>query len=786
VGQAEQSTFGALLRTYRDRRGITQEELAERAGLSVDAIGLLERGERQRPQRFTLQRLLDALALPPEDADRLAAAARATGRTGRQALPSSLPTTLTPLIGRTEEIAAVIRRLMRPDARLLTLTGPGGDGTTRLALAVASTLADRFADGAIFVPLAAVRDPALVAVAIGGALGIGDRSSGATAERIAAHLREKQLLLVIDNCEHVLPAVTLIAELLNGCPRLIVLATSRAALHLTGEQQFPVPPLAIPDTGAVPPSELAQSPAVALFVRCAEAVAPGFALTEANAGAVAEICRRIEGIPLAIELAAAWTKALPPRALLTRLERRLPLLTGGPRDLPLRLQTMRDAIAWSDDLLPSRERTLFRRLSVFVGGWTLPAAEAICTGDGQASGEILASLAALVNASLIARVTVDDAEDRETEPRFGMLETIREYAAECLAKSGEEASIRRAHVHYYVALVEQAQPHLVGPDEGEWLEILEREHANIRAALRWTLDAGEIGLAVRFAAVVWRFWAVRSHSSEGRRWLEAILAASAAGSPSSEHTVTPLERAMLLHVTGNLSRAQGDYARAWELYTECLEIRRAHHDTHGIAGALQNLGIVAFEQGEYERARSLHEAALALGQEMQSTYGIAFALSSLGDVALACGEAAPALERYEEALALFREIGHTWGVAHTLVGLGDACRTTGDEAGARDHYHHALTLSAEIGDESGIASSLEGLAQIAGARNDSARATRLFGAASALRERIGTPRAPILQADDAHALAAARAILGEVAFATVWEAGRRTPIDDLLHVALQQ
>ncbi len=490
-------SFGDLLQGFRDRAALTQEELAERAGLSADAIGLLERGERQRPRRHTVRQLAGALGLSDEECARFAAARQAQRAAPRPdaALRPALPLPATTFVGRAAEIADLTRLLAPPTVRLVTLTGPGGVGKTRLAVEVAARLADQFADGAVFVPLAPLREPALVLDGIARELGITDRGGRPRLERLTARLRARRLLLVLDNFEHLLPAAPLLADLLAACPRLVVLATSRAPLRLSGERQYPVPPLPPPDAGSASrPENLAHHPALALFAQRAGAVAPGFALTPETAEATAAICRRLDGLPLAIELAAAGVKVLPPRALLARLDRALPLLAGGPRDLPARQRTLRDTIAWSYDLLPPDEQGLLRRLAVFAGGWTLAAAEAVCgatsdqrpaTSDtspptpsssvqpssvtGHSSLAVLRGLAALVDASLVQPPAAGD--PATGAPRYTMLETVREYAAELLADppasaAGEEEAVRRRHADYFLGLVEEAQQHLVGPEEG--------------------------------------------------------------------------------------------------------------------------------------------------------------------------------------------------------------------------------------------------------------------------------------------------------------------------------
>ncbi len=583
-------TFGTLLREFRDRAGQTQEELAERAGLSVDAIGLLERGERMRPQRFTVERLASALPLSPDERAQFEAAARQRQSNQSDHVSTVLPVPTTPLIGRAGDIAAVEQMLARPAARLVTLTGPGGSGKTRLAIEVAARQAERFDDGVAFVPLSAIREPELLLPALALALAGGERSGQSSLQSLTSRLRRQRRLVVLDNFEQLLSVATIVADLLAACPNVVALVTSRAPLHLSGEQQYPVPPLALPESIERASFEtVAASPAVELFVQRARSIVPGFALTPANARTVASICQRLDGLPLAIELSAAWTKILPPNVLLSKLERALPLLESGSRDLPERHRTMRDAISRSYDLLSSPSQILLRRLSVFIDGCTLESVEYVAgeLGDADQSTQTtshLAALAELIDASLLQTTTNWDGGGEFDDPRYSMLETVREYASELLTLSGEAAAVRDRHRNYFLSLVERAQAQLVGPEEIIWATRLEQEQPNLRAALRWSLDEREADTAVRFAAVLWRVWAIHGHLSEGREWLEEILALARtmpADDESNPSTgISPLRLAMLLHVTANLSRAQGDHDQAREMYEECLTIRRERNDFH--------------------------------------------------------------------------------------------------------------------------------------------------------------------------------------------------------------
>ncbi|MDP9356600.1 MAG: helix-turn-helix domain-containing protein, partial [Chloroflexota bacterium] len=525
----EPDALGPLLRGFRRAAALSQEELAERAGVSARAISDLERGQRASAHLDTLRRLADALGLAPEDRGRLIGAAQASRLdvTRSSARPDPLPdrgrpavrlpTTLTSFVGRGREVEQVIALLRRADVRLVTLTGPGGVGKTRLALRAAAELLDHVPDGAWFVDLTPLADPALVPAAIAVVLGVREAGGQPLVETLAVALRDKQLLLVLDNCEHLLDAAPVVAELLRACPGLTVLATSRAPLRLRGEREVAVPPLGLPATARPAPEEIARSEAVRLFVERARAHEADFALTEANAPAVAGIVRVLDGLPLAIELAASRIKLFPPTALLRRLERRLTLLTGGARDLPARQRTLRDAIAWSHDLLTEEERLLFRRLAVFAGGATCEAAEAVADPAGELG--VVNGLAVLVDQSLLRKE-----DDPDGEPRYRMLETVREYALERLDASGEEAAVRDRHAAWCLALAEAAGAVLWTTYDPGVVARLEAEHPNLRAALTWFAQASDGEALLRIGATLGRFWYVAGHAREGRGWLERALA----------------------------------------------------------------------------------------------------------------------------------------------------------------------------------------------------------------------------------------------------------------------
>jgi predicted ATPase/class 3 adenylate cyclase len=629
--------------------------------------------------------------------------------------PHNLPLALTSLVGREQEIAEAEALLLRPEIRLVTLTGPGGVGKTRFALQLAAELIAHFEDGVFLVPLAAVSEPAQVPSAIADALGVHEAGGRGLVDCLREALRSRQLLLVLDNFEHVVEAAPVVSELLAACPQLEALVTSRELLRLRGEHEFRVAPLGLPGR-AGPAGELgplSQYAAVELFIQRAQEVQPDFQVTNDTAPAVAEICARLDGLPLAIELAAARVKLFGPRQLLDRLTgtagaeegHALPLLTGGARDAPDRQRTLRATIAWSYDLLQPTEQLLFRRLAVFAGGWTLEMADAVCRGEGdpalaRCDVEILDALASLIDKNLVRRSPAS-----ADEARFEMLRTIHEFAAGALAESGEEAALQAAHRRAYLALAEAAAERLIGPDQAAWLARLAAEHDNLRAALTRALT-DEPATALRLAATLWRFWFTRGHFAEGRQRLSAALAAAGPAAPAAD-------RALALNGLGVMAWAQADYPAAAEALAEALDLRRAAGDTQGVAASLSNLGAVAFERGDPAEARRLHDASLALRRTLGDRWGVATSLIHLGNLDVEGGDSAAAAERFGEALAISRALGDLNGIAFAVEKLGSLAAGRGDYAAARTLFEESLAAGEALGDPDAMSRALTHLGAVA-------------------------------------------------------------------------
>jgi predicted ATPase/DNA-binding CsgD family transcriptional regulator len=617
----------------------------------------------------------------------------------RRNLPKhNLPTSLTPLIGREQAVMEVCALLRQPEIRLLTLTGTGGVGKTRLGLEIATNLLDDFADGVCFVSLASVSYADLVLPTIASELGLRNTGGWPLFEQLSTTLREQHLLLVLDNFEQVVAAASALVAVLQTCPGLKMLVTSRATLHVRGEYEVRVTPLALPDPQCLDDDEaLSQSAAVALFLERAAALAPGFHVTSANMRAVAEICVRLDGLPLAIELAAARSKLLPPQALLARLERRLAVLTRAAQDLPERQQTLRKALAWSYDLLTGQEQRLFRLLSAFVGGCTLQAASAVASlggnADSQQAMEVLDGVASLVDKSLVQQT-----QQEGEEPRLLLLETVREYGQECLMASSEALSIPRAHAHYYLALAELAQQHLIGAQQGKWLDQLEQEQDNLRVAWQWFLDHQEQELACRLGAALWRFWWMRGYLSEGRSVLEQMVTMS--------EGIAVSVRARVLNAAGVLAGMQGDYRRAETLCGESLKLFKEQQEPHGMVISLWMLGYVPMMEGNYVLARELEEEALSLSRQIDDRWGIATSLRMLASLTYEEGNSLLACSLGEASVATSRLAGDNWTVGEALGITALALLTQGHLEHAQHSLEECLTLCRELGNKRSVAYAL--------------------------------------------------------------------------------
>ncbi len=769
----EIDSFGYWVRRRRKALDLTQEDLAQRVGCAAVTLRKIEADQR-RPSSQMAQRLACCLALPDEECPAFMAAAagrRALARLSSPTGPDSqrpagqLPAPVTSLVGRTGEIAAIANTLRSQDVRLVTMTGPVGVGKTRLALEVGRRLAGAYRDGVCLIALSPVQDPALISSATATALGVREARDSDLALSVRRFLAAREILLIYDNFEHLLPAACFLADLLTSCPGLRLLVTSRARLHLYGEHEFVISPLALPDRDR--PLDAAGADAVRLFCARAQAVRTGFQLTPSLTPVVAEICRQLDGLPLAIELAAAKLKLLSPQELQARLEHRLQLLSQGPADYSPRRQRLQDAIAWSCGMLSDDERVLLARLAVFVGGFSLAAAEAACAfpagqqrqaagDDAVASLDVAASAVALLDQSLLVRGAKETSgcfttvgccggcplralqEAAEAESRFSMLEIIREYALEQLRASGELADMQRRHAAYFAAWATQAETELEGPNQAAWLARLEQEMDNLRAALAALLTNGPLTTAASMACALGAFWQRHGHYSEGRRWLEQVLAQI----DHAPEVVPGTLRAHVLQKAASLAYRQGDWQTAQHWLDASMALYQATADRPGMARVLFDQGWIAIDQADWDGAARLNQASLNLARALGDPGAVYRALTNLGWVRLSTGAWGAAAALFDEAYALAQSAGHIKGVAVSLANQGWVALHQGDTARAAALARHSLRACHLLGERETLAECLEILAAAAAADGDGRRALELGGAANALWETLRVIRPP--------------------------------------------
>jgi predicted ATPase/DNA-binding XRE family transcriptional regulator len=774
MDEGQGASFGERLRRLREAAGLTQEELAERAGLTAKGVGALERGDRRRPYPHTVRSLGTALGLSADGLAKLATTVPRRGTpnpTPATAAEHVVPALPAPLVGRGQDAAAVVEAL-GGEGRLLTLTGTGGVGKTSLALEVGHRLSNHFPGGVAFVSLSQLDDPGLLLDNIAHALGLRESAGRSLREVLKAALRDRQLLIILDNFEHLTRAATDVAELLAMCPRVQVLITSRSPLRIRGERELPVRPLALPDPQQPPTiNSLVDVPSVQLFVQRAEAVSPSFELTEANADTVAAICRRLDGLPLAIELAAARIRLLSPTALLSKLDQLLPVLTGGPRDLPARQQTVRASVAWSYDLLEESERKLFRGISVFAGDWTIEGAEAVAPEI-----DILSDLGRLVEASLVVRQPEGD--------RYRMLEPIREFAAGELGECGESHEVRDGHAAYYLALAEEAELGLKGQGQLHWLQRLDEEHDNLRTALSWLLSRAREGIGEsgestqRLTATLSRFWFLRGHWSEGRGWLKDALSVKTGDQLAA--------RAKALDGAGLIAQFQNDYQRATAYLKESLALYQTLGDQNGVASALTKLGFLAAFQNDGARVDELHAAIAPMESQLEDKSTIGYLLIFLGLAAVIRGEIEKGIDLHDQALSIFRKLADVHGMVWCLTNLGLLKMVTGELRSATTVLQEDLGLAVQLGEPASIQYALLGLATVASQEDRPERAARLWGAAEAIRAAAGMELNPLARAQTMYDtwVYHARNEAGAESFAKVWAEGSAMSLEQTLSYAL--
>jgi predicted ATPase/transcriptional regulator with XRE-family HTH domain len=795
------ASLAQLVRSFRAISGLSQETLAERCGLSTRAVSDIETGIARAPRLVTLMLLGEALGLSPADRLRLQEAGRKPAPAGASlGVTSAMALRETALEGRESAVERVKALLACDATRLVTLVGPAGVGKTSLAINVAIARASEYQHGTALAEVATVKEPSLVPAAVARSLGIRELGDGAASELVAAYLGERHFLLVLDNLEHLTPAAPWIAKLLATAPRLTILATSRQPLHLADERVFAVRPLR-------------EADAVRLFVQRAQAIKPGFEVTEANAPAVAAIVKHLDGLPLAIELAASRLSMLPPSALAARLERRLPLLGGGAVDRPPRQQTMHAAITWSYDLLSEEEQRRFRNLSVLAGGGSFEAAAALC-GDDAGRPSIPGRLAPLVEKNII---TIE--QDSSDEPRVAMLEMLREFGQDRLAQRGELDAARRVHAQYVLDFARRVAPEFSGAQSGRWLVRYELEHRNIEAALEWAQDRCETEFGLRMIAAVWRFWWMRGRVAEGVEWIVRFCAlrdAAPAGADDLLYATALGAKTVLLSALGNFNEAlasceeaislqraarhddgladsltalgiimhfRGEFVRAQSAQTEALEIRERLGDEAGVASCLSNLASLAQSAGDLTTAAASAERSAAICRRLEHHSGLAHALTTLGLVAARRRKYLGAEKLFRESLRLQRAAGDTGSLHYSLANLAAVAHRRGEHELALAQYAQALDLLAAVPNKAALARVLEDLAATIAAVGDAARAARLLGAGHTLRSATGSAVFPADRAEYDAEVAAVRATLGDDAFLVQWRIGLSMTLERALDEA---
>jgi predicted ATPase/transcriptional regulator with XRE-family HTH domain len=816
--------FGHRVRQRRKELDLTQAVLAQRVGCAKITIQKIESGQR-RPSREIAELLALHLRLPPDEREMFVCRARgvAFAEEDPDSFPAPararLPTPLTPLVGRAEAVLDVCNVLLRDDVQLLSLVGPPGIGKSRLALQVASELQSKFADGAQFVPLAPLSDVRLVTATIAQVLELREQPGQSLLDALKAFLSAKQMLLLLDNFEHILDAALIVPDLLMAAPGLKILLTSREILGVYGEYRFPVPPLDVPDLEPLPPLEaVAEYSAVLLFCQRAQAVQPAFRLTGENAAAVARLCERLDGLPLAIELAASQTRFITPETIGTSLDSRLAWAARGPRDAPARQQTLRAAIEWSNDLLDEAEQRLFRRLGIFSGGFTLRAVEAICNPEGDLGIDPWEGVASLLDTSLLQPLP---AGEKEGEPRYGMLETIREYARDQLEASGEAARVQRGHLAFYYQMVEQT----MAPGARLWsaaqllhIDEIAADYDNLRVALGWALEGNTVEEGARLACTLFTFWWVRGYWSEARDWFLRAAETGAALSlewralvinaaawyahflgefeqaqalaEETKHLSLRLEDPWGLAFTANLlgwtAGDRQEHALAEQLLEEGLDLARESADPWIPQVLLISRGIQAVNQAEYEQAQSCYEEASRLARENDDIAMYALALENLGHTAHICGNLVHAKAYLESSLRLFEHLGDRYGTAGALVGLGAvACQEHQYDAAAA-FLREGLALYWQLGCRAMLGGPLSLLTDVAMAQEQWERAARLMGATDALDTDLGYVRIPEEHQKWEHKRMALRNRLGSATFGATWDDGHEMPLEQVVRYALDE